>query len=125
MNKEQIIDLLIFVGLRLRHAISKEQFINLLNTLYEYTEPYGGLIMFMVHLRRMEKWGLISSRKAVDEIIAKLLYIYNTTNTEEKEEIYSHFKKYLGWIYEGNMHPVDNFKEFIAQIEKEQLYSDC
>jgi hypothetical protein len=113
MSREQILDTLVYIGTRLRNSIPVEYFNNLMNTILSHNDPKEALILFMVHVRMMEKWGTIRSSIA-NEIINKVIETYNNTSDEEKYEILVHMRKYLPWIYESNTCVCNSFEEFIA-----------
>jgi len=113
MNKKEILDLLVYVGTRLRNSIGNVYFNNLMNTILSHNDPKEALILFMIHVRMMVKWGTIRSSIA-SEIINKVIETYNNASDEEKYKILVYMRKYLPWVYESNTRVCNNFEEFIA-----------
>jgi len=101
MEKERLYNLITYIGTRLSRSISVEYFNNLMNTLLSHNDAKQALILFMVHLKMMAKW-LIIRNSIANEIIEKVIQIYNTTNDQEKVEVLAYMRKYLPWIYESN-----------------------
>ena len=86
MEKERLYNLITYIGTRLSRSISVEYFNNLMNTLLSHNDAKQALILFMVHLKMMAKW-LIIRNSIANEIIEKVIQIYNTTNDQEKVEV--------------------------------------
>ena len=101
MEKERLYNLITYIGTRLSRSISVEYFNNLMNTLLSHNDAKQALILFMVHLKMMAKW-LIIRNSIANEIIEKVIQIYNTTNDQEKVEVLAYMRKYLPWVYESN-----------------------
>jgi len=113
MNKKEILDLLVYVGTRLRNSIENVYFNNLMNTILSHNDPKEALILFCHHIKMMAKWNIITNRIA-SEIVSKLIQIYNNTGDTEKYKILVYMRKYLPWVYESNTRVCNNFEEFIA-----------
>jgi len=113
MMKEELFNLVVYVGSRLR--MEREYFNNLMATLFEYTEPKEALIMFILHLKRYRKWLIGYSPTWLDEVVIKLIETYNKY-FNNLSEIVAYLRKYLPWVYEAKPNqPYDNVSDFLLE----------